>query len=565
MANKPWYTSSDLIDSIKRKISLPSSQSLFSDEDILKFVNEELLISQVPSVMQFHEEFFVNGTSTPLLANTDKYEIPNRAIGLKLRSIFYEDDTGNLFELSLIDPQNQAYFARSGSNTRTNIYKYYLEGNNVVIVPNPGPDVTGSLVFNFFQRPNLLVPNDQAAIISSFKKRITVNSVAGGNTITIEPPHYPLRAITSISTGSTVTVTAANHGLIDGQGVTLANTNCTPPINGSMEVSNCTANTFDVTPGTTVTVSGTNGTAQKVTDPYVLTANGAAGTNPYTNAATLAAMINNIAEGNRKSTFIASALSITNISANEPTTLTVLDHGYSENDMVVISGSNSTPSIDGIYNITNVTEDSFNIDVTVTTSGNAGSVKNITNNFVLYALASGSNVDVYYPNVATTFETNSGMDIKIQSTQTIIFENLPTIIKPGSIIDFLQTNPGHKVIGMSVDVPNGGVNFTTNSIEFIADDVPSSLLIGDYICEEHTCIIPYLPPDLHNGLAERTCARILASIGDTNGLELSLSKIQDINNAQSTLINNRVEGNPMKVLNRNSPLRLGRYSIVRRP
>jgi hypothetical protein len=53
----PWMTSDDLLESVKRKISFPSSQSTFTDADILAFANEELMISQVPSVMSFHEEY----------------------------------------------------------------------------------------------------------------------------------------------------------------------------------------------------------------------------------------------------------------------------------------------------------------------------------------------------------------------------------------------------------------------------------------------------------------------------------------------------------------------------
>jgi hypothetical protein len=564
MSTKPWYTSNDIIESIKRKISLPSSQSLFTDDDILKFVNEELLISQVPSVMLYHEEFFVTTSTTPLIDNQDHYEIPNRAIGLKLRSIFYQDQNNNLFELTLIDPQNKAFFTRSNNNP-TNIYKYYLEGSDVVLVPNPGQGVSGSLLFNYFQRPNLLVTNDKAAIISSFKKKITLNSIAASNTLTITPTHFPLRAITSISTGTTITITSANHGLVNGDSVIVSNTNCSPVIIGTYSVSNCTATTFDIVPGNTITVGGTTGIIQKTNNGFTLTALGAVGTNPFTSAATLASTINNIAQGNRKNTFIAPTLSVTNISANEPTVLTVINHGYNEDDLVVISGSNSTPSIDGIYSIHNVAQNSFSIDAVVTVSGSTGSVKNIMNNFTLYAIVNGSDVDVYYPYVNTVFQTNNGANLEIQDNLTVVFNNVPLNIKPGSVVDFLQTNPGHKILGLSVDVPNGGVDFNANTVQFSTNDVPTNLLVGDYICEEHTCIIPYIPPDLHNGLAERTCARILAAIGDTNGLQLSLSKIQDINQAQSTLINNRVEGNSQKILNRTSPLRLGRFTNIRRP
>jgi len=42
------------------------------------------------------------------------------------------------------------------------------------------------------------------------------------------------------------------------------------------------------------------------------------------------------------------------------------------------------------------------------------------------------------------------------------------------------------------------------------------------------CIIPQIPPELHSGLAERTAARILASLGDMSGLQASNAKIQEL-------------------------------------
>jgi hypothetical protein len=67
-------------------------------------------------------------------------------------------------------------------------------------------------------------------------------------------------------------------------------------------------------------------------------------------------------------------------------------------------------------------------------------------------------------------------------------------------------------------------------------------------------IIPQIPSDLHNALAERTCARILAAIGDQQGLQVNMAKIAEINQSQNYLIDNRVEGAPVKINTKNSPL-----------
>jgi hypothetical protein len=60
----------------------------------------------------------------------------------------------------------------------------------------------------------------------------------------------------SVAVGSgTVTITKASHGIQNGRYVTLSSSTTTPSINGTYQVSNVTANTFDIP--TTVTVTGT--------------------------------------------------------------------------------------------------------------------------------------------------------------------------------------------------------------------------------------------------------------------------------------------------------------------
>lgn len=409
MAVKPWLTSDDLLESVKRKISFPSSQNTFTDEDILAFANEEMMISQVPSVMQFHEEYFVVTLEVPLVANISRYSMPERAIGLKLRSIFWKDNQGNLFDMSRVDSDNRAFF-QSNAGTNQPFHKFYLEGNDVVLTPNVEQSPQGSLLMVYFLRPNQLVLNSRAAIINAYLQTITINN-------------------TGLVAGDTVT--------IDGEVFTAV-------------ASSPAVNEFVV--GATATDTATNLAA-------AINTNGIVGAN----------------NGNPSTAII---------------TLTFLDK-----------------------------------DIVIATSNPAS--------FIIPTSTLGISVDA-----------------------------VPTNITSGSKVDFLQTKPGHRTLAMSVTVPLNSVGAT--SIVFPTIDIPTNLVIGDYLCTELECIIPQIPPDLHNGLAERTSARILAAIGDTEGLQAAASKINEINQSQGTLLDNRVEGNPPKVLNRHSLLRFGKMGPVRR-
>lgn len=403
----PWLTSDDLVASVKRKISFPVSQNTFSDADILAFANEEMMISQVPSILQWHEEYLVSSVTVPLLPSKNRYSIPDRAIGMRLRDIAWSDVTGNVFEMTRVSADDKAYFQRSvGSNQQ--VHKFYLEGNDVVIVPNPTPNITGSLIFYIFLRPNLLVANERASTIASFSKSITINNalIAAGDTVVIND----------------ITFTAVS---------------------------------------------------------------GSPGTNEFQIGATSIDTATNL----------AAAISLNGLA----------------------TASTGSPST---------------------------------------AVCTLTYTDISYD----FFTVSTGISI---STQTILnVDNVPANITAGSYIDILQTKPGHKMLKYDILVPSAGVSSTSISIN--DSDVPSNMIVGDYVCSQNECIIPQIPTDLHNELAERTCARILAAIGDQAGLAITKGNIQEMEQHQATLLDARVDGAPKKVTARHSMLRYNKMGTKRR-
>lgn len=406
MAFKPYMTSEDLIASIKRKISFPVSSSTFTEQEILQMASEEMAISSVPSILEFHEEYFVHPITVALEANKTRYEIPDRAIGMKLRDIKLVDSAGNLGDLVKVSSSDKAHWQDSSSNNASMCY--YLEGNDIVFTSSMS-DPTGSIIFYIYLRPNQLVLNERACIATNFVKTLTLASVVAGNTVVID--------------------------------------------------------------GTTLTaVSGSPAAAQ-----FQI------GASDTATAANLATAINTASLGTATSTSTV--------------------------------------------------------------------------------------VSVRYSDLSTTFTASA--TITVQTTQGIEFDQVPStwldpdtnvtsaLFVDGSEIDFLQTKPGHRTRGFDITIPTGGISGTI--INFTDDDVPSTFLVGDYICMSHECIIPQIPPDLHNVLAERTGARMLASIGDQAGLQNSMLKLQEIDQRQNVLLDNRSESNPTKLIGRKSLLRSRRF------
>jgi hypothetical protein len=507
---KAYYTSNDIIASVKRKISLPISQNTFTGDDILAFANEEMFIAQVPSVLQFHEEYFVTYKTTPLQTNVSRYAIPDRATGMKLRDLFWMDINGNLFEMTRIDEHDKAFFQRNvGANQA--IHKFYVEGNYVVLTPGVVDSPTGSLVFVFFLRPNQLVKDDKASTIQYFTQTTKINNslISPLDTYTIGSTYFTAvntlgGTITAVSALTTISslVTSVAHQLTTGQTITIAGSNTNPSVNGTYIVTVNSADTFTIP--IQIATAGTTGTFTCVNQFQI-------GASDALTAASLAASVS--AAGN-----ILSATS-----SSDTVTL-----GFSD-----------------IY-------------TTLTTTNTIG--------FVIPTTTIGIKFNTL-PSTYTDSETN---------TTSTLFTN-------GGVIDFLQTNPGHQTYVYDVTIPANGISGTAILFNQSQLLVPSGtannssstsnttlqyilapLKVGDYICLANEAIIPQIPPDLHNGLAERTAARILAALGDQQGLQASLQKIAEIELKQGNLLDNRSEGTPQKVVGRHSLLRYGKFGTIRR-
>jgi hypothetical protein len=172
-----YLTSTTLIESVKRRQSIPTSQYTFEDADFLAFANEEVMLGILPTVMQYHEEYFVYTQNIPLEANKASYPIPARAIGSKVRLVRFMDNGGTIKEVARINPED-ALFYQSTTNSINSVTKYfYIQNNMLKLVPNVGANPTGELVVDYFMRPNQLVVEDRCAVITAINTNTGVISI----------------------------------------------------------------------------------------------------------------------------------------------------------------------------------------------------------------------------------------------------------------------------------------------------------------------------------------------------------------------------------------------------
>ena len=412
MASKPYLTSLDLIETVKLNISFPIAQNTFSDDDILKFANHELFMSQVPSILQYHEDYFSYREVVPLKTNKNRYDIPYRAIGNKIYDVYFQDiNSRNLRKLAMVDPGDKTYF-QSGESSIAETFQgeparvlpaedigystsllrfFYIESNQIVLSANIGTNIRGSLVFVYYLRPNNLVIDSRAAICTNFTKDVTID----------------------------------NTTLVDGDSLTI--------------------NDIKLTAGIDFIIG--------------------------TSSAETAAHINTV-----------------------------------------------------INNLEDYTATIFNNTITIS-----------------------------YQYLQTPIFASNKVALAVETLQAIQFDQVPTNITNSSLVDFIKKKGAHRTYRF--DNKLGKSAISGNVVRFKFSDIPEDFEVDDYIASQFECIIPQIPSDLHSLLAERTCARILESLGDVAGLQVANQKIKELEAGQASMIDNRVEGSPRKVFNRNNLIR----------
>ncbi len=148
--------------------------------------------------------------------------------------------------------------------------------------------------------------------------------------------------------------------------------------------------------------------------------------------------------------------------------------------------------------------------------------------------------------LVTAFQVASAIQAAIPTPQ------FSAVLDGTSVI--VTTGPGGGASVGSVPWGNDTYNLmyaTTPS------DIPSFLAVGDHVALAEQCSIPQIPSDLHVFLAQKTAERILESQGDAQGLALAQQKSKEMEFRAGTIIDNRVDESPPKLVNRHGVLRSG--------
>jgi hypothetical protein len=233
------YTINSLIRKLKLNALIPRNQSTYTDEDFAYLFNNELQQTIVPWIMAEGADFFVNFVDTPTFSNQNRYPLPVRAIGTKLKTVswvFPNASPNQQPSLSHI-PQMSPEKASSWSWSVSASPGYWIEGNTLVMYPMP--QVGPPQVFRmwYYKRPNSLVPQANGAFITAIwpeTNQVTLSNIPSGDfvwtvgsTVDIVDPNPPFNTI-----AEDVEITGINgyqytleslEGIVVGQTIALSN------------------------------------------------------------------------------------------------------------------------------------------------------------------------------------------------------------------------------------------------------------------------------------------------------------------------------------------------------
>lgn len=196
---RPQYNVEQLIETIKRACSVPTSQLTYTPEDFTKLANDVLQTSVVPLMMSAREEYFVDFEDV-LAPDDGVIPFPENAAGAKLRSVCYKQASAPLVLVNL--PRvDLDVVAGVGFFSPYTLAGFYVQGNDIVLYPNTSVPTNTNIRLYYYRRALVLAAPDQYGQVQSVDEM--------SSTVTLDFVPYAWAAGTEINSVSS----APNFGI----------------------------------------------------------------------------------------------------------------------------------------------------------------------------------------------------------------------------------------------------------------------------------------------------------------------------------------------------------------
>ena len=169
-------TGDKMIDSVRKRTMCPDDTSIFTDDDILDILDEEMNVQVLDKLVRLHGENLTVTVDIPRNAS-GSYSIPHRALGNKLRDVSLVSGN-NIYEMSQVSIGELPDYSND-SEPYTQLDLFYMENNKVKLITSTRSYDT--IRMRYYLRPNFLTKLTNAGIINSIVK----DTVAGTLTLSL--------------------------------------------------------------------------------------------------------------------------------------------------------------------------------------------------------------------------------------------------------------------------------------------------------------------------------------------------------------------------------------------
>ncbi len=212
-------TADRLLEGIKRRITIPASQVLLQDSDILALADDVIKGYMVPLLVSVRQDFFVTTTETQLVDDQADYAIPYRAIGRGLRDLKLVDANSTTRDVALVPIEDEHRFGQT-----TTTHSFYFKGDKIILIPPPNNPSVGDVVQIWWENPpaRLVALSSAATVTGISGDTITVNSIPSTMTaaVTVDfiqgtSGNGTLAMDTAIASASSATIIFATDAVPD--------------------------------------------------------------------------------------------------------------------------------------------------------------------------------------------------------------------------------------------------------------------------------------------------------------------------------------------------------------
>ncbi len=166
----PQYATEQLIENVKRRCTVPTSQLTLEDSDFCALANDEMQDIVVPLLMSVKSEYFLDFVDVTATVNGE-ITIPEAAVGEKLRSVCWVQNTSPLI-LNNLPRIDLDVVAGVGPINYNYITGFYIQGNKLMLYPNNSFASNQTIRLYYFKRTLVLTDS------SNYSKIVSIDPMA---------------------------------------------------------------------------------------------------------------------------------------------------------------------------------------------------------------------------------------------------------------------------------------------------------------------------------------------------------------------------------------------------